>query len=87
MAQNITIAGASFPNVPALTCPKTGGGTASFYDISDTTLTAGNAAAGSYFYTAAGVKTAGSMANGNLSTYGTAIPATVGQAMVGLSKV
>jgi len=32
MAQNITIAGASYPNVPAIEVPKTGGGTARFLD-------------------------------------------------------
>ena len=33
MAQNITLMGASYPDVPAVTLPKTGGGTATFYDI------------------------------------------------------
>lgn len=32
MAQNITIMGASYSDVPAVTLPKTGGGTATFYD-------------------------------------------------------
>lgn len=32
MAQNITIWGASYSNVPAVTLPKTGGGTATFYE-------------------------------------------------------
>lgn len=36
MAQNITIMGASYSDVPAVTLPKTGGGTATFYDDSDT---------------------------------------------------
>lgn len=34
MAQNVTIAGASYTNVPRVDLPKTGGGTASFYDVS-----------------------------------------------------
>lgn len=32
MAQNVTIAGAAYSNVPAVDLPKTGGGTARFYD-------------------------------------------------------
>ena len=33
MAQDITLMGASYPAVPAVTLPKTGGGTASFWDM------------------------------------------------------
>lgn len=32
MAKNITLLGASYSDVPAVTLPKTGGGTATFYD-------------------------------------------------------
>lgn len=32
MAQNITLLGASYSAVPAVTLPKTGGGTATFVD-------------------------------------------------------
>lgn len=32
MAQNITLLGASYPAVPAVKLPKTGGGTATFID-------------------------------------------------------
>lgn len=32
MAQNITLLGASYSDVPAVTLPKTGGGTATFVD-------------------------------------------------------
>ena len=39
MAQNITLQGASYPDVPSVLLPKTGGGTASFVDITDTTIT------------------------------------------------
>ena len=34
MAQNVTIAGNSYPGVPAVSIPKTGGGLATFYDAS-----------------------------------------------------
>ena len=32
MAKNVTVAGASYPSVPAIVLPQTGGGTATFYD-------------------------------------------------------
>lgn len=64
MAQNITLMGASYPDVPAVTLPKTGGGTASFTDVTDTTATASDVASGKYFYTAAGTRTQGSASGG-----------------------
>ena len=121
MAQNVTIAGASYTDVPSIVVPKTGGGTAAFddttissnaasasdiangklayvngtliegtatggtaaisvvdttdshggtirtitaLDISDTTAVASDVASGKYFYTAAGVKTAGTGSGG-----------------------
>lgn len=65
MAQNITIMGASYSAVPAVTLPKTGGGTASFTDVTDTTAAAADVASGKYFYTAAGVLTAGTSSGGS----------------------
>lgn len=64
MAQNITLLGASYSDVPAVTLPKTGGGTASFTDVSDTTATASDVASGKYFYTASGVRTQGTSSGG-----------------------
>ena len=64
MAQNITLLGASYADVPAVILPKSGGGTASFTDVSDTTAAASDVASGKYFYTAAGVKTAGTSSGG-----------------------
>ena len=64
MAQNITLLGASYSNVPAVTLPKTGGGTASFTDVTDTTATAADVANTKYFYTAAGVRTQGTNSGG-----------------------
>lgn len=64
MAQNITLMGASYSAVPAVTLPKTGGGTASFTDVTDTTATAADVAQGIYFYTAAGVRTVGTSQGG-----------------------
>lgn len=40
MAQNIKIAGATYPAVPSITVPKAAGGTASYVDTSDATATA-----------------------------------------------
>ncbi len=68
MAQNITLMGASYSAVPAVTLPKTGGGTASFTDVSDTTATAADVASGTYFYTAAGEYTEGTASGGGGST-------------------
>lgn len=62
--QSVTIAGASYSDVPGVTLNKTGGGTAYFADVSDTTATASDVASGKYFYTAAGVKTAGTATGG-----------------------
>lgn len=64
MTQNVTIMGASYSAVPAVTLPKTGGGTASFTDVTDTTAAASDVASGKYFYTAAGVRTAGTNSGG-----------------------
>lgn len=64
MAQNITLMGASYSAVPAVTLPKTGGGTASFFDVSDTTAAASDVASGKYFYTSAGVRTQGTSSGG-----------------------
>lgn len=56
--------GASYSAVPAVTLPKTGGGTATFTDVTDTTAAASDVASGKYFYTSAGVKTAGTGSGG-----------------------
>ena len=64
MAQNVTVQGASYSDVPAVQLPKTGGGTASFTDVTDTTAAASDVASGKYFYTAAGVRTQGTSSGG-----------------------
>ena len=68
MAQNITLMGASYSDVPAVTLPKTGGGTATFTDVTDTTAAASDVASGKYFYTSAGVKTQGTSSGGGGSS-------------------
>ena len=65
MAQNITLWGASYSAVPSVTLPKTGGGTASFTDVTDTTATAADVSNTKYFYTASGVRTQGTNSGGS----------------------
>lgn len=65
--QNITLLGASYPNVPSVVLPKTGGGSASFTDVTDTTAGASDVASGKYFYTSAGVRTQGTNSGGGSS--------------------
>lgn len=78
MAQNVTVAGASYSDVPAVVLPKTGGGSATFTDVSDTTAAASDVASGKYFYTAAGVKTEGTATFGGGSLVITDVSNTTG---------
>lgn len=61
MAQNVTLLGASYPDVPQVVLPKTGGGSAVFTDVSDTTASASDVSSSKYFYDANGEKKQGSM--------------------------
>lgn len=61
MAQTVVINGVTYNNVPKVEIPKSGSGTASFYDISDSTAAAGDVVSGKYFYTSGGTKTQGSI--------------------------
>lgn len=71
MAQNITLLGASYSDVPSVLLPKTGGGQASFTDVTDTTAAAADVAQGKYFYTSAGVRTEGTSTGGGGTEAGT----------------
>lgn len=64
MAQNITLMGASYSNCPAVTLPKTGGGTARFDDASVTTATASDVASGKIFLASDGTITTGTNSGG-----------------------
>lgn len=64
MAQNITIWGASYSAVPAVTLPKTGGGTARFTDTSPTTAVDADVAQGKIYFKADGTQSTGTGSGG-----------------------
>lgn len=68
MAQNITLMGASYSDVPAVLLPKTGGGTARFDDASVTTATAADVASGKIFLASNGTITTGTNSGGGGSS-------------------
>lgn len=68
MAQNITLLGASYSDVPAVDLPKTGGGTARFADASVTTAVAEDVASGKVFLLADGSVGTGSASGGGGSS-------------------
>lgn len=69
MAQNVVINGVTYSDVPEVDIPKSGGGTAKFYDTSTAEAAAPDVLATKVFFTSSGSAT-GSMAN-NGSTGGT----------------
>ena len=69
MAQNVVINGVTYSDVPEVDIPKSGGGTAKFYDTSGADAAAGDVLTGKTAYGSAG-SISGSMAN-NGSTSGT----------------
>lgn len=66
MAQNITLLGASYSDVPAVTLPKTGGGTAKFTDVTPTTASVSDVAQGKTFFDASGTQRTGSASGGSV---------------------
>ena len=69
MAQNVIINSVTYQDVPEVDIPKSGGGTAKFYDTSGADAAAGDLLTGKTAYGSAG-EISGSMAN-NGSTSGT----------------
>lgn len=65
MAKNVKLLGETFSNTPAIEVPIDIGGTALFYDVSDTTAQANDVADGKYFYTSGGVRTMGRATGGS----------------------
>lgn len=87
MAQSVSLWGATYSDVPAIEVPKSGGGMASFTDVTDTTAIASDVLSGKYFYTAAGEKTLGTGTggiDGNNLEYGLTDATS---SMVGVGKV
>ena len=68
MAQNVVINGVTYSNVPEVDIPKSGGGTAKFYDTASGNAAAGDILTGKTAFNASG-SVSGSMAN-NGSTSG-----------------
>lgn len=64
MAQNISLWGNTYSNVPSVLLPKSGGGNASFTDVTPTTATASDVASGKIFFDASGVQTTGTASGG-----------------------
>ena len=69
MAQNVVINGVTYQNVPEVDIPKSGSGTAKFYDTSGANIESAHVLTGKIGYGASG-EVQGSMAN-NGSTSGT----------------
>ena len=72
MAQNVIINNVTYADVPEVDIPKSGGGTAKFYDTAGADVSAGDLLTGKTAYGSAGA-VSGSMANngstsGNIST-------------------
>ena len=61
MAQSIRLWNATYSNVPGVTLPKSTSGTATFYDVSGTTATASDVAAGKTFINSSGSTTTGAL--------------------------
>ena len=68
MAQNVVINSVTYSNVPEVDIPKSGGGTAKFYDTSTADISAGDVLSGKTGFGASG-SVSGNMAN-NGSTSG-----------------
>lgn len=69
MAQNVIINGVTYQSVPEVDIPKSGGGTAKFYDTADGNITSADVLTGKTGYSATG-SVSGGMAN-NGATGGT----------------
>ena len=69
MAKNVRINNVDYSDVPAVELPlSTGGGNATFVDVTDTTAVAGDVASTKYFYTASGIRTQGTASGGGGSS-------------------
>ena len=64
MAQNVSLWGATYSNVPALEVPKQGGGTATFTDVTPSTAVESDVASGKIFFKADGTQSTGTASGG-----------------------
>lgn len=80
MTKSVRINNVTYSDVPSINIPlATGSGNASFFEVSDTTATASDVASGKYFYTARGVKTAGTNSGGGGTSKNVQITSGVGR--------
>ena len=86
MAQNVTIAGASYTDVPGIEVPKTGGGTALFSDPSGVTAGDSDVALGKSYLNSSGALRTGTMVTADAITVNIAsfnsLPQTVSDAAI-----
>ena len=66
---DISLLGATYPDVPAVVLPKDGGGTASFFDVSDTDAAAADVLSGKLFHGSDGSLITGSASLGTPVTW------------------
>lgn len=64
MSKNITWLGQSWTGVPSIALPQTGGGTASFFDVSNSSAVEADVAQGKTFYKADGTYSTGTASGG-----------------------
>lgn len=89
MAQNVVINGVTYSNVPSVDIPKSGSGTASFYDTSDATLNSGAKMLDGVTAYANGTKYTGSIeakTSSDLSASGATVTAPAGYYASSASK-
>ncbi len=67
MAQNVVINGVTYSNVPEVDIPKSGGGTAKFFDTASADAVAGNILSGKVAYISTGSVTGNMTNNGDTS--------------------
>ena len=89
MAQNVVINGVTYSNVPSVKIPKSGSGTAEFFDTSDATVTGGGQILSGYTAYSNGTKYTGSIAtksSSDLTASGATVTAPAGYYASAASK-